>query len=135
MFVDFFLYMVRTVVYAIGKALGKEYKLFANEDFQPVSDPSFKFTLLSSFKGKKEVPLSILFANSQKLFEANPLKNLAMHMRFSDATPSHWTEQDMQEKVPPNATKIFIVGPQAFTEGIAAMLTALKYNPRTFVFL
>jgi hypothetical protein len=135
MFMDLIMYMARKKVYNMGKAQGKDYKLFANEDFSKLSDPSFKFIALSSFKAKKELPMSLQFSSVQKICDADTEKNMNLVMRCGEDHPAHWSAEELQTLVPPTAKKIFIIGPENFVADITEKLNALHFNPAIITYI
>jgi hypothetical protein len=122
-FFDLAMLLFRKNAYEAGRKIGKSYKVFDNEDFGVISDPSFKFNLFASFSTEGSCPYVKLLTGADKIAKDVSANNFELFLRYGEENPALWNEETLRDNVPNDAVKIFVVGSFKFNE---EMTTALK---------
>ena len=111
LFVDFVAYILRMNIYRAGTLEGKEYKLFADEKFDRLIDPSFKLMLFSSFKTEDIAIGKAIFDFLHKLSQDYKFNNFVYYLRVSSSGEPHWNANFFQSHIDLNASKVIAYGP------------------------
>lgn len=112
LFLDMAMYILRMNIYSIGKQQGKTYKIFGNENFDRLTDPSFKLIIYSSFKMQNEVLAEPLYKALHDISAKYKFNNFEYHLRVSEnpQTP-RWNEEFFKKTIDLNAKKVIVCGP------------------------
>lgn len=121
-FLDLIAYIFRLNANKIGEDTGNSYRVFENEIFDQLTDPSFRFVLFTSFKSNREVPLYDLIKSLEKVCKISGMKNFELRERFSNKSEKHWTKEFFQAHLPKDISKILLVGGKEFVESIRKIL-------------
>ena len=117
LFVDLAMYIMRLNIWRLGEENLKRgkpgpYKLFANEEFQDLINPHFKFILFSSFKEKQHVLGEVLLRAAHDISKHSKRPNFEYHLRVSsEKGQPKWDSEFFASHIPSNVKKIFITGP------------------------
>jgi len=112
MFADLAGYLLRKNAYKAGKAVKNTYKLFANENFDFLTDDSFKFILLSSFHKKDEVIGKDLFELTEAISRDFLFGNFEYILRIGENGEPRWDKEYLEKQIDlASVSKIFITGP------------------------
>jgi len=102
-------------IYCAGKLQNKNYKVFANENFDRLQDPSFKLIVYSAFKKKDQVLGEPLFKALHDISAKYKFNNFEYHLRISENTEDpKWTEEFFKKTIDLDAKKIVVYGPLLF---------------------
>eukprot|EP00826_Nyctotherus_ovalis_P052749 TRINITY_DN6755_c0_g1_i16.p1 TRINITY_DN6755_c0_g1~~TRINITY_DN6755_c0_g1_i16.p1 ORF type:complete len:131 (+),score=36.63 TRINITY_DN6755_c0_g1_i16:232-624(+) len=120
------MYMLRMNVYNAGKQKGKEYKMFGNEKFDRLTDPSFKLVLFSAFKKKDQVLAEPLFRALHDISEKFKFNNFEYHLRVSENPKDpKWDGEFFKKHMDLEAKKVIIYGPLGAEESIKRTLGSI----------
>ena len=106
----------------IGELTGKKYRVFENEQFEELTDPTFKLVIFASNKSIQHVPLYQMLKAMEKWRHKFNLTNFEFHERYTDQTKEHYTHEYFEERLPKNISKIFIIGTAKFKTDVKAVL-------------
>lgn len=110
-------------IYNAGKKENKEYKIFANEEFNQLTDKSFKLVLFSCFKQQDHVLAEALFKALHDISANFGFNNFEYHLRLSDRPDdSKWDEEYFKKNLDMNAEKIIVYGPLGAEENLRSIL-------------
>eukprot|EP01022_Parablepharisma_sp_SALTPOND_P020923 TRINITY_DN3934_c0_g1_i1.p1 TRINITY_DN3934_c0_g1~~TRINITY_DN3934_c0_g1_i1.p1 ORF type:complete len:445 (-),score=59.50 TRINITY_DN3934_c0_g1_i1:145-1479(-) len=134
MFLDLAMYMLRASIYKIGQQkLGKTYKVFGNEIFDRLTDPSFKLVIFSSFKKKDHVLGEPLFQALHDISAKYNLGNFEYHLRISERPEDpKWDEEFFKKTLDKQARKIIVYGPFGAQESITNTLKGIGIKDEQF---
>ena len=130
LFLDMAMYILRMNIYNAGKLrgnlfiiIGKTYKIFGNEEFNQLTDPSFKLQLFSSFKKKNQVLGETLFRTLQAISFKYGFNNFEYYLRLSN-NPSHvrWDHDYFKLHMDIDATKVIVYGPLGVERSLKQVL-------------
>lgn len=133
LFLDLAMYLLRMNVYKVGKEKGKNYKLFANENFDRLTDPSFKLVLFSAFKTKDHVLGEMLFQLLHDVSAKFKFNNFEYHLRISDKPGDpKWDEAYIKKHLPLDTKKIIVYGPLGAEEEIKGTIKKAGFKDSQF---
>ena len=132
LFYDLLHYLMRMNAEKIGKAMGKPYKIFGDETFEDLSDPSFQFILFSSYR-TNSVPLQASLKTLAKLGKDHKLTNFAYYERVSEHVEDRWDASYFRGKLPENVAKVLVSGAKNYVLSLTAALIAYGI-PRDIIF-
>ncbi len=133
LFLDLAMYILRMNIYNAGKKLGKDYKMFANETFDRLTDPSFKLVIFSAFKKQDHVLAEPLFRALHDISAKNGFNNFEYHLRVSEKTEDpKWDEAYFRKNLDLNAKKIVVYGPLGAEESIKDTMRKLGVKDSQF---
>jgi hypothetical protein len=118
----------------IGKTLNKTYKMFPDEEFQALTDPSFKLKLFSSYSSAA-IPYMKMLKAADSWKTTYNTTNFEFFLRSNDKHTGYWDEAFIRANVPADVTKIYIAGGKIFTESILAALSAAGFPKTLFALL
>ena len=127
---DLVCYLLRMNVFKAGMLSHKKYKLFANEDFPALADPSFRFLLFGSFESAADTPFVPILQQAHELAQHHRFSNFGLVLRDGTVNHDHWDESFYKKHVPSDATRIYIVGPEPFVSSTTAALVRLGHDKR-----
>lgn len=127
-FFDLAMLLFRKNAYEAGRKIGKSYKVFDDEDFAAVSEPSFKLNLFSSFSTESSFPYTKLLIGADKVAKETAANNFELFLRIGEESPALWSEQTLRDNVPNDAVKIFVVGSFKFNEEMTAALKKIGFS-------
>jgi hypothetical protein len=132
MFLDLAMYLLRMIVYKVGRTKKKNYLLFGNETFDRLTDKSFKLVLFSAFHDSSHVLGEKLFRALHDLSVKYGYNNFEYHLRVADKGQQRWDEDTFKRLVPLTAQKIILVGPCEAETSIYTMLKNIGIQDRQF---
>jgi len=133
LFLDLAMYLLRMAIYKIGQKSGKTYKLFANENFDRLIDPSFKLVIFSAFKKQDHVLGEPLFLALHDLSAKHGFNNFEYHLRLSEkAGDPKWDEAFFKKHLDLQAKKIVVYGPLGAEESIKETLVKVGVKETQF---
>ena len=120
LFLDLAMYLLRMNIYKVGQQQGKTYKMFANENFDRLTDPSFKLVVFSAFKRQDHVLGEPLFKALHDISSKYGFNNFEYHLRLTEKSGDpHWDESFLKTKPDVlKAEKIIVYGPLGAEESI-----------------
>jgi hypothetical protein len=121
LFYDLAHYLMRMNADKVGKLQGKQYKIFKDETFEDLSDPSFQFILFTSFR-TNSVPLQARFKALDKWGKDFKFTNFAYYERVSEQVEDRWDASYFNGKLPSNVAKVLITGAKAYVLSVKAAL-------------
>jgi hypothetical protein len=133
-FVDLVSYLLRMDAAKIGDSINKKYKLFADEDFNELTDPSFKLLLFTSHS-TAAVPYLKMIRSLDKWMTTYKLSNFEHISRIGERQRAHWIEADFTAKIPRDVAKIYIAGSSSFISSVTATLLKSGYPRDLLVYL
>jgi hypothetical protein len=127
------MYLLRMNIYKAGKQQGKEYKMFANEQFDRLNDPSFKLVIFSAFKRKDHVLADVLFKPLHDLSAKLKFNNFEYHLRVSENKDDPtWDEAFFRQHIDTKASKVIVYGPLGAEDSLKATLRKVGINDSQF---
>ena len=105
----------------IGKSLGKTYKVFQDEVFQDLSDPSFQFILFSSYR-TSAIPANLTLKVMAKWAQDYKFTNFLSYERLSERTDDHWDPTFFKGKLPDKVAKVLISGVKSYVLSVRQAL-------------
>ncbi len=124
LFLDLAMYLLRMNLYRAGLKLGKPcYRLFGDEVFDRLTDPSFKLVVFSAFKKQNQVLGEQLFRAAHEISEKYGFGNFEYYLRISEKVGEpRWDQEFFRKKLDVAAPKIFVHGPLGVEEDIRTRL-------------
>jgi len=120
-------------IYNAGKQQNKSYKMFGNENFDRLMDPSFKLIVYSAFKKKDQVLGEPLFKALHDISAKYKFNNFEYHLRISEnAEDPKWNEEYFKKTIDVNAKKVIVYGPLGAEESIKETLTKVGIKENQF---
>ena len=108
--------------------------MFQNENFDALSDPTFKLMLFSSF-ASAAVPLMKPLKALDAWRTSHQMTNFEYNLRINEAHGAYWDEAYIRAHVPTDATCIYIAGGKVFTESIFHALLACGFKKELITLL
>lgn len=106
----------------IGEMTGKKYKVFENEEFEDLTEPTFNLAVFASNKSVQNVPLYPMMKTMQKWKDKFSFTNFEFHERYTDQKQEHYTKEYFEERLPKTISKIFVVGSMNFKKEVKECL-------------
>ena len=133
LFLDLAMYLLRMNVYKAGLQQGKNYKIFANENFDRLTDPSFKLVVFSAFKRQDHVLGEPLFRALHDISAKYKFNNFEYHLRLSEkAEDPKWDEAFFKKNLDVTARKVVVYGPLGAEESIKETLKKVGVKESQF---
>ncbi len=134
LFLDLAMYLLRMNLYHAGLKLGKPcYKLFANETFDRLMDPSFKLVVFSAFKKQSQVLCEPLFRMAHEISEKYGFGNFEYYLRISEKVGEpRWDQEFFRKRLDLHAGKIYVHGPLGVEEDIQSRLRKVGVKQKQF---
>ncbi len=133
LFLDLAMYLLRMNIYKAGQQQGKTYKVFGNENFDRLNDPSFKLVVFSAFKKQDHVLGQPLFQALHDISAKYKFNNFEYHLRISEnPNDPKWDEAFFKKNLDANAKKIIVYGPLGAEESIKETLQKVGVKPSQF---
>jgi hypothetical protein len=123
--IDLVAYLFRMNAAKLGQMKKKNYKVFANEEFEELLDPSFKLELFISFPSISDVPYLHILSALEGWRTQYHFNNFQLHARYSDQTAEHWVEPYFKDNLPPSISKILLAGSKPFVTQVKTTLSHL----------
>lgn len=111
----------------VGKDLGKDYTIFADEGYDFIGDPAFKFVLFGYFCNLKEIPFGDLLLKVAAACKTYKMQNIELNMQeFKKGS------DDLEENVPKTlaeASNFYIAGTEKFAKNAKGLLAKIACDP------
>ncbi len=121
-FLDLVAYLLRLNVHTQGAKQGKDIRLFGNETFEWLTNPSFKFIFLVSVKLQDEVIGSELCEKLSQFNRDHELHNFEYRLRVSANTPKRWDAEFLKTLFDPkDVTHVFLASMAGTEEAITKL--------------
>lgn len=132
LFLDLAMYLLRMMIYKIGKTQKKSYLLFGNETFSRLNDKSFKLVLFSAFKESGHVLGEPLFKALHDISAKYNFNNFEYYLRVTDKGDPRWDEDFFTQHVPLDAQKVIVYGPFGAQESMTELLKKIGIKDSQF---
>ena len=132
LFLDLAMYLLRMVIFKIGRTRKKNYMMFGNETFDRLTDKSFKLILFSCFKEEGQVLAQPLFKALHEFSAKYNFNNFEYYLRVGEKGEGRWTEEALKPHVPLDAKKVMVIGPNGAEETIREILKKIGIKDNQF---
>ncbi len=133
LFLDLAMYLFRMNVYRATQHSQRTYKMFANESFDRLTDPSFKLVLFSSFKRQDNVLGEAFYRALHDLSAKYHFNNFEYNLRVSGLPDApQWDEAYFKERIDTRAARVLINGPHGAAPAIKETLKKIGVQDSQF---
>jgi hypothetical protein len=126
-FVDLLLYLLRMTASRTSALNPSLQKFFPGEVFSAFTAPSFKFIFFTAIKSRTQMPAMPIIEALEFLSKTHGHNNF--EFIFKAETDPNWDRQTFAEKIPANASRIYISAPEGIEDSFYNELLAAKFSP------